>query len=856
MKKSILALHVLISFITVADAANRTGFISIDCGAKRDYVDELTGIWYQTDEGFIESGSNHEIPPIFNISNNLAYMRGQLKTFRSFPEGQRNCYTLRPIKQKQKYLIRAAFAYQNYDSKNEFPKFDLYLGVNYWATIELNENKTFGYNEIIIQEVTNGMVQVCLVDMGEGKPFINTLELRPLRNSLYSSPFPLSLYTRRDCGPSSSINYVRSKDDVYDRLWHTYIKNSQWNVLETDGQVKVENSNYELPSEILVTACQAPNNSNLLSESWSLDVAEQFYLFLHFAEIQKLPSGQKRIINVTFNYENSLYEELTLEYLKPVTLNSNITTSNVIFTIRATDDSYAPPILNAFEIFKVFPQPNSPTDPQDDSSTNKYLKMEIPKRKNREFSHSQVLRITNNFKTLIGEGGFGKVYLGTLEDNSQVAVKLLSESSKQGYKEFQSEAQLLTVIHHRNLVSLVGYCHGNNIMALIYEYVDNGDLGQLLSEKNSNILGWKQRLEVAIDAAKGLEYLHTGCNTPIIHRDLKPSNILLNKSMVAKIADFGLSRVFTNEKDTHLSTQPAGTPGYIDPEFQRSGKLNKKTDIYSFGMILLQLITGRPPIKRGPEDISFIIDWIQPKIESADIEGIVDPRLAAEFSLNSTWKAVEVAMSCVLPPPTQRPTISYILRELQECLALEMGIHDIMPRNSCDYSGNILLHRYVFKEDEDLSIAIGKGSKKGDGDLKTDMSLRRSILNFASFHHHYRRKRIVDMGPLVLANPTKSEQNYDSKNQFPKFDVYLGVDFWTTIELGAKNFAYVEVTIEEVTNDWYKDDTYDRLWRIYDDSDWDVLKTPLPSDQKRIISVTFDDDDDDENSLSQELTPE
>ncbi|XP_028803959.1 probable LRR receptor-like protein kinase At1g51890 [Neltuma alba] len=678
MKKSILALLVLVSFIIVADAANRTGFISIDCGAKRDYVDELTGIW--------------------------------------------------------------------------------------------------------------------------------------------------------------------SKDDVYDRLWHTYIKNSQWNVLETDGQVKVENSNYELPSEILVTACQAPNNSNLLSESWSLDVAEQFYLFLHFAEIQKLPSGQKRIINVTFNYENSLYEELTLEYLKPVTLNSNITTNNVRFRIRATDDSYAPPILNAFEIFKVFPHtkfPNGPTrrhlgssklkgqisesfarlknlecfdvtgnkltgsipkafsenanlrlsvannaglyqldscnkertfviplvtsitvftliavlslvvwrlrKRRQDSSTNKYLKMEIPKRKNREFSHSQVLRITNNFKTLIGEGGFGKVYLGTLEDNSQVAVKLLSESSKQGYKEFQSEAQLLTVIHHRNLVSLVGYCHGNNIMALIYEYVDNGDLGQLLSEKNSNILGWKQRLEVAIDAAKGLEYLHTGCNTPIIHRDLKPSNILLNKSMVAKIADFGLSRVFTNEKDTHLSTQPAGTPGYIDPEFQRSGKLNKKTDIYSFGMILLQLITGRPPIKRGPEDISFIIDWIQPKIESGDIEGIVDPRLAAEFSLNSTWKAVEVAMSCVLPPPTQRPTISYILRELQECLALEMGIHDMMPRNSCDYSGNIRFHRYVFKEDEDLSIAIGKSSKKEDGDLNTDMSLRRSILNFASFHLHYRRKRIVDM---------------------------------------------------------------------------------------------------------------
>ncbi|KAK4275711.1 hypothetical protein QN277_018749 [Acacia crassicarpa] len=330
-------------------------------------------------------------------------------------------------------------------------------------------------------------------------------------------------------------------------------------------------------------------------------------------------------------------------------------------------------------------------------SRDKSLKMEIPKQKKREFSYSQVLHITNNFKTLIGEGGFGKVYLGALEDNSQVAVKLLSPSSKQGYKEFQSEAQLLTVIHHRNLVSLIGYCLENNMMALIYEYVDNGDLAQLLSEKNSNVLKWNERLQIAIDAAKGLEYLHSGCSTPIIHRDLKPSNILLNKSMIAKLADFGLARAFTDERDTHLSTQPAGTPGYIDPVFQRSGKLNKKSDVYSFGMILLQLITGRPPVRRGPEDMSFILDWIQPKIESGDIEAIVDPRLASEeFHVTSTWKAVEVAMSCVLPTPSQRPNISYILQELQECLALEMDQHArIIDNNnigtinySRDYTGN------------------------------------------------------------------------------------------------------------------------------------------------------------------------
>ncbi|PNX93336.1 receptor-like protein kinase [Trifolium pratense] len=163
-------------------------------------------------------------------------------------------------------------------------------------------------------------------------------------------------------------------------------------------------------------------------------------------------------------------------------------------------------------------------------------------------------------------GGFGKVYFGTLQDQTRVAVKRLSPSSVQGYKEFESEARLLTIVHHRNLVSLIGYCDEGNIKALVYEYMANGNLQQRLLVKNSKILKWNERLNIAVDASHGLDYLHNGCKPPIMHRDLKPSNILLDENMHAKIADFGLSRAFGNDNDSHITTRLAGTFGYIDPE--------------------------------------------------------------------------------------------------------------------------------------------------------------------------------------------------------------------------------------------------------------------------------------------------
>ncbi|PNX65500.1 receptor-like protein kinase, partial [Trifolium pratense] len=182
---------------------------------------------------------------------------------------------------------------------------------------------------------------------------------------------------------------------------------------------------------------------------------------------------------------------------------------------------------------------------------------------------------------------------------------------------------------------------------------------------NTNILKWNERLNIAIDAARGLDYLHNGCKPPIMHRDLKPSNILLDENMDAKISDFGLSRAFGSDFDSHISTRPAGTLGYADPEFQRTGNTNKKNDVYSFGIVLFVLITGRQAIVRAAGVNIHILEWVVPIIKGGDIQNVVDSKLEGEFSMDSARKVVEIAMSCISPNFTERPDISQILTELK-----------------------------------------------------------------------------------------------------------------------------------------------------------------------------------------------
>uniref|UniRef100_A0A803NY44 non-specific serine/threonine protein kinase n=1 Tax=Cannabis sativa TaxID=3483 RepID=A0A803NY44_CANSA len=297
--------------------------------------------------------------------------------------------------------------------------------------------------------------------------------------------------------------------------------------------------------------------------------------------------------------------------------------------------------------------------------------------KKRQFTYSEVTKMTNNFEKVLGKGGFGYVFHGIInDDGTQVAVKMLSQLSNHGYQQFLAEVKVLMRVHHRNLTSLVGYCNEESNKALIYEYIANGSLDSHLSQgvgNNKDILSWEERLQIAIDAAQGLEYLHNGCKPPIVHRDVKTSNILITDNFHAKIADFGLSRIFPTDNGTHISTIVAGTLGYFDPEYYITNRLNEKSDVYSFGVVLLEIITSRPVISGAQDKRTHLKDWVSVMIANGDINDIVDPRLRGHFKINSVWKAVVISMACLAHSSITRPNMNQVVSELKECLVAQLS---------------------------------------------------------------------------------------------------------------------------------------------------------------------------------------
>ncbi|CAA6672838.1 unnamed protein product [Spirodela intermedia] len=671
---TMLLLALLLGLLAVAAFAqipSTSGFISIDCGLDDDsgYKDQVTQILYSPDEPYTSAGVNRKVSPSTNLTSIMRYYAN----VRSFPDGTRNCYTLRPLVRGAKYRVNAEFLYGNYDGLGRPPTFDLYLGVNLWMTMEAGD---FNRSEIIAIAATESM-QVCLLD------------LRPLLYSMYtqvdSSHSIVMLDGRKNYGGEAQITYP---DDPYDRRG------------SPDGGVPLGEFEHHSSGSPDVPTYLAMHFAELLrlganeTREFNIYVGDSLFFgpyrpkLLLADFVYTLPPGQKGgrptpfgprptplcphnqcprgvhleaisklkdLYKVKRNWDGDpcVPQNFTWEGLECSANASNywrITSLNLshsglgggippfianLTSLTSLDLSYnnfsgeIPAYVEKLQALKILNLESNNlngTIPRTLSERSRDGSLLLRLKKGRQSPKEYPRKLWNRL-------------LRPFKDETQVAVKVLSISSTQGTQHFRAESS------YNNQLHTGGSAHHNT-------------------------LSWRGRLRIALEAAQGLDYLHCGCKPPIVHRDVKPSNILLNENFEVKLADFGLSRAFTNEEATHISTLIAGTPGYLDPEYFRTNRLNEKTDVYSFGIVLLELVTGKPPIGNDSQR-THITRHVQSRLERGDIADIADQRMQGYYDVNSIWKVLEIAMSCTSRNSGERPTISTVVIQLKDCLAAE-----------------------------------------------------------------------------------------------------------------------------------------------------------------------------------------
>lgn len=284
------------------------------------------------------------------------------------------------------------------------------------------------------------------------------------------------------------------------------------------------------------------------------------------------------------------------------------------------------------------------------------------------FTYKELRIATEDFSPAnkIGEGGFGSVYKGQLKDRKFAAIKVLSAESRQGVKEFLTEIDVISKIKHENLVELYGCCVEGNQRILVYNYLENNSLAQNLIGGSSNLqFSWRTRREICIGIACGLAFLHEEVRPHIIHRDIKASNILLNRDLMPKISDFGLAKLIPPNM-THVSTRVAGTIGYLAPEYAIRGQLTRKADIYSFGVLLMEIVSGRCNTNtRLPIGEQYLLERTWKLYEQRELVGLVDTSLDGDFDAEEACRFLKIGLLCTQDTPKLRPSMSNVVKMLK-----------------------------------------------------------------------------------------------------------------------------------------------------------------------------------------------
>ncbi|KAI7740269.1 hypothetical protein M8C21_000038 [Ambrosia artemisiifolia] len=345
----------------------------------------------------------------------------------------------------------------------------------------------------------------------------------------------------------------------------------------------------------------------------------------------------------------------------------------------------------------------------------------LPNSNLKTYTFSELKAATKNFRsdTILGEGGFGKVYKGRIEERngskvssnaSLVAVKKLNSESMQGVEEWQAEVIFLGRLSHPNLVKLLGYCYEDDELLLVYEFMQKGSLENHLFGRGSTIqpLPWDIRLKIAIGAARGLAFLHTS-DQKVIYRDFKASNILLDGSYNAKLSDFGLAKM-ASVSQSHLTTRVMGTHGYAAPEYVTTGHLYVKSDVYGFGVVLIELLTGmraldedRPAFQRN------LVEWAKPYLANRrKLKNIMDSRLEGSYPSKAAGQVAQLALTCVEPEPKDRPSMKEVVATLEQLTDIKgrpkvPRIQNSSPRSPYRDGKQPMRHRSAIRVKDDVN---------------------------------------------------------------------------------------------------------------------------------------------------------
>lgn len=374
------------------------------------------------------------------------------------------------------------------------------------------------------------------------------------------------------------------------------------------------------------------------------------------------------------------------------------------------------------------------------------------------FSYKDIERATNGFseKQRLGTGAYGTVYSGKLHNDEWVAIKKLRHQDTDGVEQIMNEIKLLSSVSHQNLVRLLGCCIENGEQILVYEFMPNGTLAQHLQRERGHVLPWTVRLTIATETALAIAHLHTATHPPIYHRDIKSSNILLDVNFNSKVADFGLSRLGMTD-NSHVSTAPQGTPGYVDPQYHQNFHLSDKSDVYSFGVVLVEIVTALKVVdfSRPATEINLAALAID-RIGKGRVDEIIDPLLEPNrdaWTLSSIHKVAELAFRCLAFHRDMRPSMVEVSQELEQ---IRLGAWAPLDE-SIGMASSVASSCSSPFDGSEKSLGGATVKKLGVGS-------RRVVVPHRPIDCLTPMKEVSDSSPISLRDPWSSEQSSPSTN--------------------------------------------------------------------------------------------